>query len=219
MIFCKYLICLFAFLSLTAASNFCLAANPANTDFAPEAPLKVQMRDLDECLSRTRRALEDIGREAGRRQQPRGMYPSGYAMNPLNGSDTGWPMIWQDAKSTDTPYLVPRKDWLEKSASQLDDLLARARVLEALIDKDVATLKDQDQKKYEKARVELDVVGDAQKQLEAGIADLKSIIAKPDLSGSNVDLGRRTHALLTILKGMSKSADNAWDLLHIRNDN
>lgn len=214
----RYLVSFMALVSIIFAQGPCLSADATSIDISPEAPLKVQMRDLDECLSRTRRALEDIGREAGRRQQPKGMYPSGYAMNPLNGSDTGWPMIWQDAQSTNTPYLVPRKDWLDKSASQLDDLLARARVLEGLIDKDVAALKDQDQKKYQKARVELDVVGDAQKQLESGIVDLRSIIARPDLSGSNVDLGRRTHSLLTILQGMTKSAGAAWDLLHIRND-
>lgn len=141
------------------------------TGVLPESDLKSEIRNLHENLRRIESALHDLSREAGRRQ---------VIANSLYDNDAFIADPWMSCAACSVPtmmadstklgaFLKPRASFLKLSLTSLDSLAASVHTIVVTLTKDPAITSNT------KAKVDLDVVGDALKNFDAQLVSLKAL--------------------------------------------
>jgi hypothetical protein len=183
------------------------STTPSSTPSTTNAPLaetsfKGAVRDLHENLKRVEGNLQDLEREAGRRQ---------IVANSLLNNDTFISDPWdacmpanlaglRDDSTRQGPYLVPRKSFLDMSLTSLASLNSSMKeIITALPALNTAG---------EKVKVDIDVMSDARASFEGKLADLKTLCQAD--SPDNASILVQVHTIKEIVDGMNRVGKNLW---------
>lgn len=176
-----------------------------------EDGLKLELRDIHECLRRVEGALGEIKREADRRQMVVAdpMQNDLGVMDPWATACPGMMPYEGQPEMVGGPYLPPRTKFLKHSCDHLDSTFA---ALSESIDKlpQLVTQSNSftDPLDIERAKADSDILKDSTLHLGIKFGELRKIctIGEPD----NVSLLRAVKEFDGVLKGMDEAAKRLW---------